>query len=182
MLSPVEIDSNVSRSHNSIGWPFGYLLTHRELGAVAVRSARSIPRGLTRNHVLRALADLDSKAEPPFGAPTGYELVHDGRRYPPTAVVGLVFRHLTGRILQSKDFGGDKAPGQANFVLQELGFTVENEDAGSPSKAAEEIRGPSRRSRNGDRHQAGAISSLALDEYQNAGSIRIASNLRPEMI
>jgi hypothetical protein len=41
---------------------------------------QSIPAGLTSEHVLRALADLDAGVEHPFGAPTGYELVHEGRR------------------------------------------------------------------------------------------------------
>ena len=47
---------------------------------------QSIPKGLTREDVLRALADLDAGVEHPFGPPTGYELVHEGRRYPPKAV------------------------------------------------------------------------------------------------
>ena len=51
----------------------------------------SIPKGLTREHVLRALADLDAGIEHPFGSPTGYELVHEGKRYPPKAVVGLAY-------------------------------------------------------------------------------------------
>ncbi len=52
-----------------------------------------LPKGITAEHVLRALADLDSGIDHPFGAPTGYELVHQGRRYPPKAVIGLAFRH-----------------------------------------------------------------------------------------
>jgi hypothetical protein len=85
---------------------------------------QSIPKGLTREHVLQALADLDVGSEHPFGAPTGYELIHEGRRYPPKAVIGLAFRHLTGRLLEPEEFSGGEAPGQANFVLKELGFTV----------------------------------------------------------
>ena len=56
---------------------------------------QSIPKGLTREHVLRALADLDAGVEHRFGAPTGFELVHEGKRYPPKAVIGLacVRRH-----------------------------------------------------------------------------------------
>ena len=57
---------------------------------------QSIPKGLTTEHVLKALADLDTGAEHPFGSPTGYELVHGGHRYPPKAVIGLAFRHHHG--------------------------------------------------------------------------------------
>ena len=60
----------------------------------------------------------------PFGEPTGYELLHEGNRYPPKAVIGLAYRHLAGRILRPDEFSGGEAPGQANHVLRSLGFTV----------------------------------------------------------
>src|SRR3954447_3652916 len=84
----------------------------------------SIPMGLTPQDVLRALADLDAGLEHPFGPPTGYELVHEGRRYAPKAVIGLACRSLLGRILPPQEFSGGEAPGQANYVLRELGFAV----------------------------------------------------------
>jgi hypothetical protein len=86
---------------------------------------RSIPKGLTASHVLAALADLDARIPHPFGPPTGYELVHDGKRYAPKAVIGLAFRHYDGQVLSPDDFSGGEKPGHANFVLRELGFTVE---------------------------------------------------------
>ena len=100
---------------------------------------QSIPAGLTREHVLKAMADLDAGIEHPFGTPTGYELVHDDKRYAPKAVVGLACRYSIGRILQPEEFSGGEAPGQANFVLRKLGFTVvrKGEDA-----AEEEQTGP----------------------------------------
>jgi hypothetical protein len=85
---------------------------------------QSIPAGLTQEHVLRTLADLDAGIDHPFGQPTGYELVHQGKRYAPKAVVGLACRYSIGRTLQPEDFSDGEAPGQANFVLRKLGFTV----------------------------------------------------------
>ena len=73
---------------------------------------QSIPTGLTTDHVLQTLADLDAKVEHPFGPPTKYELVHNERRYPPKAVVGLACRHLLGDILPPDRFSGGEAPGQ----------------------------------------------------------------------
>jgi hypothetical protein len=52
----------------------------------------SIPKGLTRQDVLQALADLDAGLVHPFSSPTGYELVHEGRRYAPKAVIGRPIR------------------------------------------------------------------------------------------
>jgi hypothetical protein len=102
---------------------------------------QSIPKGLTTEHVLKALADLDTGAEHPFGAPTGYELVHGGHRYPPKAVIGLAFRHHTGRVMHPEEFSGGEAPGQANFVLRELGFSVEAKVSGSSPEEPEDALG-----------------------------------------
>lgn len=77
---------------------------------------QSIPAGLTRDHVLRTLADLDAGLVHPFGAPTGYELLHDGKRYAPKAVVGMACRYSIGRVLQPGDFSGGESPGQANAM------------------------------------------------------------------
>src|SRR5271165_6682402 len=99
----------------------------RELVCSASRGCsmpQSIPAGLTRTHVLQALADLDAGLDHPFGQPTGYELLHEGKRYPPKAVVGLACRHSLGRVLLPEEFSGSEAPGKANFVLRKLGFTV----------------------------------------------------------
>lgn len=95
---------------------------------------QSIPAGLTREHVLRAIADLDAGEDHPFGKPTGYELVLDGKRYAPKAVVGLACRYSIGRLLAPEEFSGGEAPGQANFVLRRLGFTVASR-ADEPAEA-----------------------------------------------
>src|SRR5580700_9486596 len=84
----------------------------------------SIPPGLKKEHVVQALNDLDNGIDHPFGSPTGYELLHGDKRYPPKAVVGLACRYHLGRVLQPEEFSGGEAPGQANFVLRKLGFTV----------------------------------------------------------
>jgi Domain of unknown function (DUF3883) len=99
---------------------------------------QSIPPGLSQENVLRALADLDAGIDHPFGQPTMYEVVHNGNRYAPKAVVGLACRNSIGRILMPDEFSGGKAPGQANFVLRKLGFTVvrKGEDAAEEERPA----------------------------------------------
>jgi hypothetical protein len=101
---------------------------------------QSIPAGLTRTHVLYALADLDTGVDHPFGQPTGYELVHEGKRYPPKAVIGLACRYSLGRILLPEEFSGGEAPGQANFVLRKLGFTVVRKGEGEPEQVTDASR------------------------------------------
>ncbi len=99
---------------------------------------QSIPAGMTRTHVLQALADLDAGVDHPFGQPMGYELLHEGKRYPPKAVIGLACRYSLGRMLLPEEFSGGEAPGQANFVLRKLGFTVVQK--GEPEKEPEPSR------------------------------------------
>jgi hypothetical protein len=89
---------------------------------------QSVPAGLTREHVLRTLSELDAGLTHPFGTATGNELVHDQKRYVPTAVVGLACRFSIGRMLAPKEFSSGEGPGQANFVLRKLGFTVVNKE------------------------------------------------------
>jgi 5-methylcytosine-specific restriction protein A len=93
---------------------------------------QSIPAGLTRTHVLQALADFDARVDHPFGQPRAYELVHEGKRYPPKAVIGLACKYSLGRVLMPEEFSGGEAPGQANFVLRKLGFTVVRKDESEP--------------------------------------------------
>ena len=44
------------------------------------RMPQSIPKGLTREHVLKAIADLEAGIDHPFGKSTGYLVVYQGRR------------------------------------------------------------------------------------------------------
>jgi hypothetical protein len=57
-----------------------------------------------------------------FAPTTTYELVRDGRIYPPKAILGAAFEFATGRQLHSSDFEGGKAG--AVRVLEKLGFSV----------------------------------------------------------
>jgi uncharacterized protein DUF3883 len=86
----------------------------------------SIPKGLTREHVLKALADLDAGIAHDFGKPTKYELVQDGKCYAPKAAIGIAFRHFSGEILHHSKFSGGEAPGQANYELRRLKFDVQS--------------------------------------------------------
>ena len=56
---------------------------------------QSIPAGLKQQHVLTALADLDGGADHPFGGPTRYELIHEGKHDAPEAVVGPLAARAT---------------------------------------------------------------------------------------
>jgi hypothetical protein len=83
---------------------------------------------LTRAHVLRAMHEYDRLgperffSEHGFAPTTTYELVRNGRRYPPKAILGTAYELATGRRLASGDFEGGKSG--AVKVLGNLGFTI----------------------------------------------------------
>jgi hypothetical protein len=59
-----------------------------------------------------------------FAPTTTYQLVEDGRSYPPKAILGVAYEFATGQRLASGDFEGGKAG--AVKVLGELGFTIQH--------------------------------------------------------
>jgi hypothetical protein len=84
---------------------------------------------VTRADVLRAIKDYDRLGPERFFSTHGfaptttYELIWEGSRYPPKAILGTAYEFATGRRLGSSDFEGGKAG--AVRVLGELGFTVQ---------------------------------------------------------
>ncbi len=88
-----------------------------------------------REHVEKALADLDSGVSPAgFRDSTTYDVIHQGRPYPPKQLIALALKHANGRVVNGDDFGGGK--GTACFRrLEELGFLITEKFEGpSPAK------------------------------------------------
>jgi hypothetical protein len=84
---------------------------------------------VTEADVLRAIQEYDRLGPQQFftahgfGPTTTYDLVRDGRRYPPKAILGTAHEFATGQRLAPADFEGGKTGAVA--VLRELGFTVQ---------------------------------------------------------
>jgi hypothetical protein len=90
---------------------------------------------VTRTEVLHAIKEYDRLGSQAFFSAHGfapattYELVWDGRRYPPKAILGTAYEFATGRRLASGDFEGGKSG--AVRVLGKLGFTVQERQSAS---------------------------------------------------
>ena len=84
---------------------------------------------VSRTDVVRAIREYDRLGPQGFFSAHGfaptttYDLVWDGRRYPPKAILGTAYEFATGQRLASGDFEGGKTG--AVKVLGNLGFTVE---------------------------------------------------------
>lgn len=79
-----------------------------------------IPKELTREHVLKAIEDLDRGMPEGFSASKKYDLEFEGRRYPPKAVLGLAMSHLLGHPVGNYFDGGETT----NKPLRGLGFVI----------------------------------------------------------
>jgi hypothetical protein len=88
---------------------------------------------VTHADVLRAMKEYDRLGPEQFFSAHGfaptttYDLVQDGRRYPPKAILGTAYELATGRRLASGDFEGGKTG--AVKVLGRLGFDVQPRNA-----------------------------------------------------
>lgn len=78
---------------------------------------------ITRAHLERAMEDFDAKVPHDFADSTDYDLVYQGRRYPPKAILGLAGKYALGRVLTHDDFssGEDSA---CFRILRDRGFDV----------------------------------------------------------
>jgi hypothetical protein len=66
----------------------------------------SIPDEITREQILAAITNFNQGVDHRFGHSTTYDLLHEGERYPPKAIVGLAAAYILGKPLQPEDFGG----------------------------------------------------------------------------
>ena len=83
----------------------------------------NIPDGITAQHIEAAIRDLDSGASHKFSDSTGYDVLFNGRRYPPKAVVGLAAEKCVGRGFGPYDFKGG-LESKCFRVLEMNGFIV----------------------------------------------------------
>jgi len=65
-----------------------------------------IPEGIMREHIIKAFSALDRGVEHQFSASTGYDVLYDGLRYAPKAVVGIAASYVIGKQLGPYDFKG----------------------------------------------------------------------------
>jgi hypothetical protein len=116
------------------------------VGSVPVeRLRRGVPRRrmaefaehVTQEDVIGALRRLTDGVSHPFGTSTGYDVLYEGRRYPPKAVFGLAAERAAGESLGPYDF--QAGPGKECFrTLERLGFPPVPKAHGSSGREEEE--------------------------------------------
>lgn len=101
---------------------------------------------MTRLHLLQALAEYDTRGGERFlevygfEPSRGYTLVHEGRSYDATAILGVAHRFATGRLATSDEVNGGMRG--AVGIMRKRGFEISE-----PASAARARPAPARPSR-----------------------------------
>ena len=82
-----------------------------------------LPDSLERSDILSAINEFATGVEHGFAPSIGYDLLHDGKRYPPKAIIGLAATRVTGEVYRPKDFKGGIGSKCFN-ILEGNGFTI----------------------------------------------------------
>lgn len=80
-----------------------------------------IPASITSEHIKTAIAHIRQHGIPSERASTGYDLLHQGRLYPPKYVLSLASKFATGEELPAKEFFGGE---ETNSFLAGKGFVT----------------------------------------------------------
>lgn len=84
---------------------------------------RALMDALTADHIAKALIRIDAGETGKFSESTKYDLLVDGKHYPPKRAVGLALEVLAGRPFGWDDFKGGELS-SCFLTLQRLGLTI----------------------------------------------------------
>jgi 5-methylcytosine-specific restriction enzyme A len=121
-----------------------------------------IPDTISKQDIVNALADLRSGVQHSFGESTGYDVLHEGQRYPPKAVVGLAAARVIGSPLGPYDFKGGLRS-KCFRTLIDRGFTIVTK--GDTNPFPDEVTGD-------DAHIEGAAQSVVVNRYERDPAAR----------
>ena len=86
---------------------------------------KTLPSSISRESVLEAIAKFNKGVEHGFADSTKYDLVHEGRSYPPKAILGLALEISNGDQWGPEDFSGG-INSKCVRLLELAGFSVES--------------------------------------------------------
>jgi hypothetical protein len=80
-----------------------------------------IPDNITKEHILQALAEIDqTKNIPLYRLSDVYELLFDGKTYPPKYIISIANKYANNELLIGRDF----TAGETKKFLKKMGFDV----------------------------------------------------------
>lgn len=82
---------------------------------------------ITKDHILSAIQEINEQGIRPGRHSSTYDLVYEGKLYPPKLVISIANKYATGEELDPNTFAGGKGT-EAFKVLEKEGFTVVNKE------------------------------------------------------
>lgn len=96
-----------------------------ELGNQPVPKRRlklTIPKEITREHIIQAIEEIKKVRWPPRNNSTTYDLFYEGERYPPKIVVMYANKYASGELFDVSKFSGGE--GTTNRFFRSRGFEI----------------------------------------------------------
>ena len=81
-----------------------------------------IPASITREHIIRAIKEIDETGYPEKNESRKYDLIYNDKPYPPKIVLSLASKYATGSVLDVSEFSGGEQ--FANKFLKERDFKI----------------------------------------------------------
>lgn len=84
----------------------------------------TLPTNISKEHLLQAIKKIDNEGIPKGGDSQYYDVLHNGKRYPPKLIISFANLFANGSILDRSSFGGGLD--QPSFkLLEDKGFLIE---------------------------------------------------------
>lgn len=80
-----------------------------------------IPKTIERKHIIQSINEIDTSGYDSKHESTKFDLLHNGRRYPPKVVISMAYSFVTGTSYATELFSGGK---ESNDFLRVLGFSI----------------------------------------------------------
>jgi len=88
-----------------------------------MKTTTELFRQVSRQNILEAISQINDGARSKFADSIKFDVLFQGKRYPPKEVAGLALENLTNKEFQPSDFsGGESSP--SFRALQRCGFTI----------------------------------------------------------
>ena len=84
----------------------------------------AIPKNITKEHLLKAIAKIDNEGIPKDGDSQYYDVVYNGNKYPPKIIVSYSNIFANGKELDRNSFSGGLET-QCFKLLEENGFIIQ---------------------------------------------------------
>lgn len=98
----------------------------------------AIPNNITKEHLLRAIEKIDNEGIPSDGASQYYDVIFNGKKYPPKLIVSYANFFANGGVLERSSFSGG-AETESFRLLEKFNFHIEKKNKSNMTSYFEDL-------------------------------------------